>query len=432
MKTKIVLAVFGFAVAIFLSCSDNPTTEPSDVDEIQGASSSSNSVTASSSSLGVVGSSSSSNWNGGSFSSSSSNKNNPLPLDINTGKNNIIPIYPCSQNAVGNGFMTSECYDLTFGKYEGSVALIYYEVDTDGLILLRRSSLPVKNNGSVTGAGFCDWNGITDEQASQIMLNGTATAELIEYYSLNDLENLYTLKYGNCFSDYSKPSSSSSISSSSSRITTSSSSAKLSSSSIVPSSSSTKSSSSSTVPSSSSIATSGSFTDSRDGTVYKWVRIGTQTWMAENLNYNIDGSKCYSNDDSYCETYGRLYNWSAAGGACPSGWHLPNNTEWNTLMKFVNPSCPNTISVGCANAGNLLKATSGWKNNGQDTYGFSALPGGYGGSDGGFGRVGDEGYWWSARTYDSYSAYHWYMMGDDVFLDYRNRVALLSVRCLQD
>ena len=164
-----------------------------------------------------------------------------------------------------------------------------------------------------------------------------------------------------------------------------------------------------------------------EGQTYKTVKIGTQTWMAENLNYNASGSKCYN-----CDKYGRLYNWATAmslpsscnsnscssqiqskhRGICPSGWHIPSGAEWNTLSSYVesDSDCSNM----CAR---LFKATSGWDSEGKgiDRYGFSALPGGYGGSgdrvycsnvrygnseDGYFCDVGYEGRWWSASEYE--------------------------------
>ena len=211
--------------------------------------------------------------------------------------------------------------------------------------------------------------------------------------------------------------SSSSATSSSSFVSSSSvkSSSSAASSSSVASSSSAKSSSSaessSSVESSSSIEklvwqylnpaiSYGEIIDDRDGQVYKTVEIGSQTWMAENLNYDYNNrtarSYCYADS---CSKYGRLYTWSAtvdsaavfstAGkgcgchasssprgivrGVCPVGWHVPSVSEFQTLISYVG---------GYSVAGANLKSTSGWKSNseyvgnGSDSYGFSALPAG--------------------------------------------------------
>ena len=171
----------------------------------------------------------------------------------------------------------------------------------------------------------------------------------------------------------------------------------------------------------------GSFTDTRDKKTYKTVKIGKQTWMAENLNYEAEGNKCYDNDPANCTKYGRLYNWQTAMKSCPSGWHLPNDDEWQKLVD---------IAGGGEAAGASLKATSGWKDdgNGTDEFGFSALPGGYGDSRGNFGNVGGHGRWWSATEYNATSAY-----GRDMYYSYGNvsrgyieKSGLFSLRCIQD
>ena len=144
----------------------------------------------------------------------------------------------------------------------------------------------------------------------------------------------------------------------------------------------------------------GTLTDPRDGSVYKTIVIGSQTWMAENLNYEykVNGSTygnwCYNDSAKYCAQYGRLYTWASAmdtaitgcgddktcaasrgrvQGICPEGWHLPDSAEWEMLFSAVG---------GASTAGKSLKSSGGWKDaltssgNGTDSYGFSALPGG--------------------------------------------------------
>ena len=229
----------------------------------------------------------------------------------------------------------------------------------------------------------------------------------------------------------------------------------VSSSSSVPSSSSSSSSNFSS-SSSSSVGYAGSYGSVYyEGQTYKTVVIGTQTWMAENLNY-APGSGTFISCDTYdCATYGRLYDWSTAmgfapgcntascsnqiqskhQGICPSGWHMPSYDEWGTLSSYVQSTS------GCSSCdAKLLKSTGGWTGgwyndgNGADAYGFSALPGGEGNSDGSFGHVGYSGRWWSTNEFNSLSAYF-----RDIFCnsDYagwydNGKSYLWSVRCLQD
>ena len=166
-------------------------------------------------------------------------------------------------------------------------------------------------------------------------------------------------------------------------------------------------------------------TDNRDGKKYKTVIIGERTWMAENLNYEANGSVCYDNKPENCDKYGRLYDWNTAKEACPSGWHLPSKEEW-TIDGYVG-----------GEAYKKLKSKSGWNKdgNGTDDFGFSALPGGIGSENGYFNSVGNDGGWWSAD--DSPSAYYRILKNN-----YDRGIAawgislgnsdLLSVRCLQD
>jgi len=172
----------------------------------------------------------------------------------------------------------------------------------------------------------------------------------------------------------------------------------------------------------------GSFTDSRDGQTYKYVKIGSQTWMAENLNYDIESSACYDNKLENCKKYGKLYNWETALNVCPENWHLPSHEEWANL----------TISLGgFAIAGAKLKAKNGWNNNGNgtDDYEFSALPGGHGNSGGNFLNAGEYGDWWSASEYEDNTfaiERHIEFADDKVVGSYTYKSLLLSVRCIKN
>jgi uncharacterized protein (TIGR02145 family) len=175
-------------------------------------------------------------------------------------------------------------------------------------------------------------------------------------------------------------------------------------------------------------AKTGTFTDSRDGKTYKYVTIGNQTWMAENLNYaTSSGSWCYDNNSSNCATYGRLYNWQTAKNVCPAGWHLPSDAEWTQLTDFVG---------GSSNAGSKLKAKNGWMDNGNgtDEYGFTALPGGFRYDNGNFDSIGHFGRWWSATESDADYAWHrnMYYYYSNVFMYYYDKESGFSVRCVRD
>ncbi|MCL2100416.1 MAG: tetratricopeptide repeat protein [Fibromonadales bacterium] len=181
------------------------------------------------------------------------------------------------------------------------------------------------------------------------------------------------------------------------------------------------------------------FTDPRDGNKYKIVKIGEQIWMAENLNCVADGSACYGNNPENCKKYGRLYNWAAAKEVCPPGWHLPSDAEWDVLVKYVDPNLkyvdPNWTSND--EKGNVsgfhLKAKYSWEKNGngQDTFGFSALAGGWNSC---WSSVGGSGYWWSATEYNASKAWDRSMRynREDVKRNYSGKDALYSVRCLRD
>ncbi len=178
-------------------------------------------------------------------------------------------------------------------------------------------------------------------------------------------------------------------------------------------------------------AVTGDNTVSCGGQTYKTVKIGNQTWMAENLNYKVKDSKCYDNKGSNCNKYGILYDWSTAMSVCPKGWHLPSNADWEELINYVENE---NDCYGCA--GTYLKATSDWNEdgNGENTYSFSALPSGIGNSDGSFRDIGEYGVWWSSTESYEYDAYGrlMYYAYDYSFGQVGGKEILLSVRCLQD
>jgi uncharacterized protein (TIGR02145 family) len=184
---------------------------------------------------------------------------------------------------------------------------------------------------------------------------------------------------------------------------------------------------------------------------YKTAAIGSQTWMAENLNFAASGSVCYNNQESNCDIYGRLYDWATAmalppscnstlcaslitakhRGICPTGWHIPSDAEWTMLTDFVG---------GWFTAGTKLKAKSGWNDyegqsgNGTDEHDFSALPGGFGKSNSDFVAVGSTGVWWSSAECDASNADYSRGMEGDAYVvrDDFVKTYLSSVRCIQN
>ena len=200
----------------------------------------------------------------------------------------------------------------------------------------------------------------------------------------------------------------------------------------------------------------GSLMDDRDGQSYKIVKIGDQWWMAENLNYadsiatpSLSGkSWCFNNEPDSCTKYGRLYTWAAAidsvavyddgdgvncgfhagsctlpekvRGICPSGWHMPDTTEWNTLFDEVG---------GKGDAAALLRSLDWY---GSDAYGFSVLPAGYRHDDDGFLNDDYATEFWSVTVYGDISAYVMRVSRVREILDFAIMVHAFSVRCLKD
>lgn len=123
--------------------------------------------------------------------------------------------------------------------------------------------------------------------------------------------------------------------------------------------------------------------DDRDGKSYKIGLIGSQVWMLENLNYSIEGSKCYKNDYKYCEQKGRLYSYSQACKSCPEGWRIPTYDDWKQLERFIAKEYEKTIPYSdgswARTVGKALKSKKDWNRSergGYNAYDFNAVPSG--------------------------------------------------------
>lgn len=209
---------------------------------------------------------------------------------------------------------------------------------------------------------------------------------------------------------------------------------------------------------------SGKITDSRDGKTYKIIAIGTQCWMAENLNvgkmimgvqqqtqYDSLGTNtiekyCYGDNADSCTKYGGLYLWdemmnygtTVSGdkgpkGICPTAWHIPTDDEYTTLVGYFD-----------ATAGIKLKDTTNWTfyseaTKGTNSSGFSALPGGARNYVGQFYGLGDDAYFWTATgspTNAGTTAWIWYLHYTYAQVHHtigtKTMVDGYSVRCVKD
>jgi uncharacterized protein (TIGR02145 family) len=210
-----------------------------------------------------------------------------------------------------------------------------------------------------------------------------------------------------------------------------------------------------------------------DGNEYKTVKIGTQTWMKENLRVtrylNGDaieiitgqsewvnatcGAYCnYKNDLNNASIYGRLYNWYAATDVrqlCPEGWHVPSDEEWSILSSYLIDNGYGYGGTGDGIAKSMASSTSwnpysswnpdisgcpGWESNTNNSSGFSALAAGDRYRDGSWEGLGDHTNWWSSTVYNGRSAWRRGMNTDERILAkfmYEFRFGF-SVRCLKD
>jgi uncharacterized protein (TIGR02145 family) len=194
----------------------------------------------------------------------------------------------------------------------------------------------------------------------------------------------------------------------------------------------------------------------KDGNTYKTVKIGTQTWFAENLkttrysNGDLIGTTTpaafdisnetnpkyqwsYNGKDSNATIYGRLYTWYAIKdprNVCPTGYHVPADSEWtklNTNLGGYNIAGGKMKEIGLTH---WLSPNTGATN----SSGFTGLPGGNHSSTGPCYFMGTYGYWWSTREYDTRSGVSFSLDNNSVIsqANYNFKSFGISVRCVMD
>jgi len=175
----------------------------------------------------------------------------------------------------------------------------------------------------------------------------------------------------------------------------------------------------------------GTFTDARDGKVYKTVKIGNQTWMAENLAFKADsGCWAYNNDVTNVTTYGYLYDWKTAKKVCPKGWHLPTAADCKKLTDTLG---------GEFSAGGKMKeaGTTYWKSPNKyasNSSGFAGLPGGFRFANGTSNYMGESADWWVDGQNDDLEAQRLNLEGFSgmAYMGKSNTGLGFSVRCVKD
>jgi uncharacterized protein (TIGR02145 family) len=165
---------------------------------------------------------------------------------------------------------------------------------------------------------------------------------------------------------------------------------------------------------------SGTFTDSRDKHQYKWVQIGSQTFMAENLVYKPVRGKywAYQDNKENIAVYGYLYDWETAKKVCPTGWHLPEKEEFETLLQNYGGGGSNAYSC-------LIPGGSS---------GFSAIMGGQRFYAGNSLQMGALAYFWSSSNYNSDDGCDLYIFSGhtNAGIGHYNKGSGFSVRCFKD
>ena len=178
----------------------------------------------------------------------------------------------------------------------------------------------------------------------------------------------------------------------------------------------------------------GTFTDTRDGQEYKYVTIGNQVWMAENLKFDAPYSLCYEKIDGFCDTFGRFYSLHVNGEdlglfdqelldtICPAGWHVPSEDEWIVLAVSMG---------GIDNAGRRLMSSSDFGElytPGTDDCEYNSLPAGF--LEGGIFHKYVSSKYWTSTARDFQTSYYCAFMA--TAFSFGKSSTKMSIRCIKD
>ena len=196
--------------------------------------------------------------------------------------------------------------------------------------------------------------------------------------------------------------------------------------------------------------------------LYSTVQIGSQCWFAENCRYLPEVSPSSAGSDAspyyyvygyegtdvgvaqatiHYDTYGALYNWPAVmtEGICPSGWHIPSDSEWQTMEVSLGMSESEASSTSFRGSpvGDYMKSTSGWNNdgNGSNSSSFNGIPGGFRGDwSNTFEGLGNYGYWWSSSEDNIQDSWYRFLLNqtDDGYRGSYVNSGGFSARCVRD
>lgn len=184
----------------------------------------------------------------------------------------------------------------------------------------------------------------------------------------------------------------------------------------------------------------GSLVDERDGEIYCTVKIGSQTWMAENLRYvsvggvadDDSGSFAYGEVEKNIGKFGRLYTWEAAMQVAPEGWRIPTDEDWDELCRYLS-------GAGDMLAGTMLKTADFWEErygvaSGSDSVGFAAVPSGGRYSMGYFYDLNTHAYFWTSSSMNhEYAKYRSISCrSGKIGSDYTYKTDAFAIRCVKN